>query len=119
MYIIGLSAPTVLNDNILSRAGPKRGKKSPRLFYLNDDMPAKHFLAVLGFAACFKRLSMTTTRISPTQVQANGYIYVFEDDEEADDFQACATGVDVAYCELEHAVISKLPIEAVRHAWRS
>ncbi|WP_194713362.1 hypothetical protein [Noviherbaspirillum soli] len=82
-------------------------------------MPAKHFLAVLGFAACFKRLSMTTTRISPTQVQANGYIYVFEDDEEADDFQACATGVDVAYCELEHAVISKLPVEAVRHAWRS
>jgi hypothetical protein len=44
---------------------------------------------------------MTTTRISPTQVQANGYIYVFEDDEEADDVHACATGVDVAYCELE------------------
>lgn len=62
---------------------------------------------------------MTTTRISPTQVQANGYIYGFEDDEEADDFQACATGVDVAYCELEHAVISKLPVEDVCHSVRS
>lgn len=62
---------------------------------------------------------MTTTRISPTQVQANGYIYEFEDDEEADDFQACATGVDVAYCELEHAVISKLPVEDVCHSVRS
>jgi hypothetical protein len=61
---------------------------------------------------------MTTTRISPTQVQANGYIYVFEDDEEADDFQACVFGVDVTYCELEHAVISKLPLEAVRHSLR-
>jgi hypothetical protein len=79
----------------------------------------KSLSRMLEFSARFKRLSMTTTRISPTQVQANGYIYVFEDDEEADDFQACATGVDVAYCELEHAVISKLPVEAVRHTWRS
>ena len=62
---------------------------------------------------------MTTTRISPTQVQAHVYIYVFEDDEEADDFQACATGVDVAYCELEHAVISKFPVEDVCHSVRS
>lgn len=59
---------------------------------------------------------MTTTRISPTQVQANGYIYEFEDDEEADDFQACVTGVDVAYYELEHAVIRKLPVEDVCHS---
>ena len=59
---------------------------------------------------------MTTTRISPTQVQANGYIYVFEDDEEADDFQACVTGLDVTYCELEHAVIRKLPIESSCHS---
>jgi hypothetical protein len=59
---------------------------------------------------------MTTTRISPTQVQANGYIYEFEDHEEADDFQACAIGVDVAYCELEHAVIRKLPVEGVCHS---
>jgi hypothetical protein len=62
---------------------------------------------------------MTTTRISPTEVQANGYIYEFEDDEEADDFQACATGVDVAYCELEHAVIRKLPAQCVGHSVRS
>jgi hypothetical protein len=55
---------------------------------------------------------MTPMRISPTQVQANGYIYVFEDDEEADDFLACIASVDVTYCELEHVVISKLPIEA-------
>ena len=54
---------------------------------------------------------MTTTRISPTQVQASGYVFVLEDAEEADDFQACATSVDVAYCELEHAVIRKLPAE--------
>jgi hypothetical protein len=60
---------------------------------------------------------MTPIRISPTQVQANGYIYVFEDDEEADDFQACITGVDVTYCELEHAVIRKLQIE-VHHSLR-
>lgn len=59
---------------------------------------------------------MTTIRISPTQVQTNGHIYVFEDNEEADDFQACATGVDVAYCELEHAVISKLPVEVGRRS---
>jgi hypothetical protein len=58
---------------------------------------------------------MTTTRISLTQVQANDYIYEFKDAEEADDFQACATGVDVAYCELEHAVIRKLPVEGVCH----
>ena len=50
---------------------------------------------------------MTTIRISPTEVQTNGHIYVFEDGEEADDFQACVTGLDAAYCELEHAVISK------------
>lgn len=62
---------------------------------------------------------MTTTRISPTQAQAIGYIYEFEDDEEADDFQACATGVDVAYCELEHAVIRKLPVEGVGNSIRS
>lgn len=62
---------------------------------------------------------MTITRISPTVVQANGYIYKFEDDEEADDFQACVTGVDVAYCELEHAVIRKLPAECVGHSVRS
>jgi hypothetical protein len=59
---------------------------------------------------------MTTIRISPTQVQASGYVYVFEDAEEADDFQACATGLDVAYCELEHAVIRKLPVEGVCHS---
>jgi hypothetical protein len=59
---------------------------------------------------------MTPTRISPTQVQAHGYIYDFEDDEEADDFQACATGVDVTYCELEHAVISKVPVINACHS---
>ena len=62
---------------------------------------------------------MTTIRISPTEIQTNGYIYVFEDDEEADDFQACATGLDVAYCELEHAVISKLPVGVVHRSLRS
>ena len=36
---------------------------------------------------------------------------MFEDDMEADDFQACITGVDVTYCELEHSVIRKLPVE--------
>lgn len=60
---------------------------------------------------------MAPIRISPTQVQANGYLYVFEDDEEADDFQACISGVDVAYCELEHAVIRKLTIIA-HHSYR-
>jgi hypothetical protein len=59
---------------------------------------------------------MATTRISPTQVQTNGYVYVFEDDEEADDFHACVTGVDVTYCELEHAVISKLPVKVPHHS---
>lgn len=62
---------------------------------------------------------MTTTRVSPTQVQANGYVYVFEDDEEADDFQACTIGVDMAYCEFEHAVISKVPLGTVHHFVRS
>ncbi len=61
---------------------------------------------------------MTTTRISPTQVQASGYLYEFEDAEEADDFQACVTGVDVLYCELEHAVIRKLPVEGIYHSVR-
>ena len=72
-----------------------------------------------GFAAWVERLPMTTTRISPTQVQTDGYVYVFENDEEADDFQACATGVDTAYCELEHAVISKLPVEVAYHSLHS
>lgn len=62
---------------------------------------------------------MTTTRISLTQVQTNGHVYVFEDEEEADDFQACVTGVDVTYCELEHAVISKVPLETAYHFLRS
>lgn len=62
---------------------------------------------------------MTTTRISLTQVQTNGHVYVFEDEEEADDFQACVTGVDVTYCELEHAVISKVPLETAHHFLRS
>lgn len=61
---------------------------------------------------------MTTTRISRTQVQTNGYVYVFEDEEEADDFQACVTGIDVTYCELEHAVISKAPFETAHHFLR-
>jgi hypothetical protein len=61
---------------------------------------------------------MTTTRISRTQVQTNGYVYVFEDEEEADDFQACVTGIDITYCELEHAVISKAPLETARHSLR-
>lgn len=61
---------------------------------------------------------MTTTRISLTQVQTNGYVYVFEDEEEADDFQACVTGVDVTYCELVHAVISKAPLETAHHFLR-
>ena len=60
---------------------------------------------------------MTPIRIWATQVQANGYIYMFENDEEADDFQACISGVDVAYCELEHAVIRKLSIIA-HHSYR-
>lgn len=59
---------------------------------------------------------MTPIRISPIQVQASGYVYVFEDAEEADDFQACATGLDVTYCELEHAVLRKLPIESSCHS---
>jgi len=62
---------------------------------------------------------MTTTRISPTQVQSSAYVYVFEDAEEADDFQACVTGLDVAYCELEHAVIRKLPVEGIVQSVRS
>ena len=53
-------------------------------------------------------------RIPPTQVQTDGYIYVFEDDEEAGDFRMCTIGTDMAYCELEHAVISKLPIRPDR-----
>lgn len=62
---------------------------------------------------------MTTIRISPTQVQTDGNIYVFEDGEEADDFQACATGTEVTYCELEHAVISKLPVRIFHRFLRS
>ena len=62
---------------------------------------------------------MIPTRISPTQVLANGCIYVFEDDEEADDFEACVTGLELAYCELEHAVIRKLPVYAALHPVRS
>jgi hypothetical protein len=53
---------------------------------------------------------MTTIRIFPTRVQTDGYIYVFEDGEGADDFQACAARTEVTYRELEHAVISKLPV---------
>lgn len=56
------------------------------------------------------RLAVATTRLSLTGGQVDGYIYVFEDHEEADDFQACAASADVSYCKLEHAVISKLPI---------
>lgn len=59
---------------------------------------------------------MTAIRISPVLVQASGYIYLFADKEDADDFQACVTGLDVAYCELEHAVIRKLHLGRSSHS---
>jgi hypothetical protein len=44
---------------------------------------------------------MVTMRISPTEVQAGDIIYVFQDINDANEFQECVATVGVKYCELE------------------
>lgn len=69
----------------------------------------------VGFGAILKRLRTASIRISPTQVQANDSVFMFDDDMDVDDFQACINVVDLTYCELEHSVIRKVPGE-VHHS---
>jgi len=57
---------------------------------------------------------MATIRAPPIQVQTDDHIHVFEGNEEAGDFRVCAIGTDVAYCEIVHAGINKLPVKLDR-----
>jgi hypothetical protein len=50
---------------------------------------------------------MDTIRISPTEVQLRGVVYVFADDDVADGFEECIETVGTHYCEQEHRPVSK------------
>lgn len=50
---------------------------------------------------------MVTMRISPTEVQADDIIYVFDQAADASQFQDCVAKVGVKYCELELPPLDK------------
>lgn len=50
---------------------------------------------------------MAPIRLSPTEVQVHGIVYMFSDVDIADDFEACIAMTDAHYCELEHPPVSK------------
>jgi hypothetical protein len=45
---------------------------------------------------------MATVRLTPTEVQVDQVIYVYEDAIQADTFEACVAALDVAHCVLDH-----------------
>jgi hypothetical protein len=45
---------------------------------------------------------MATVRLTPTEVQVDQVIYVYEDASQADTFEACVAALDVAHCVLDH-----------------
>ena len=53
---------------------------------------------------------MATVRMTPTEVQVDQVIYVYEDATQADAFEACVAALDVDHCVLDH------PPQATRDA---
>lgn len=45
---------------------------------------------------------MATVRLSPTEVQVDQKVYVYESAAQADAFEACVAAVDVDHCVLKH-----------------
>jgi len=45
---------------------------------------------------------MATVRLTPTEVQVDQVIYVYENAGQADAFEACVAALDVAHCVLDH-----------------
>jgi hypothetical protein len=45
---------------------------------------------------------MATVRLTPTEVQVDQVIYVYESASQADAFEACVAALDVAHCALDH-----------------
>jgi hypothetical protein len=45
---------------------------------------------------------MATVRLTPTEVQVDQLVYVYEDASQADAFEACVAALDVAHCVLDH-----------------
>lgn len=45
---------------------------------------------------------MATVRLTPTEVQVDEVVYIYESASKADAFEACVAALDVAHCVLEH-----------------
>lgn len=45
---------------------------------------------------------MATVRLTPTEVQVDQVIYIYESPTQADAFEACVAALDVAHCALDH-----------------
>ena len=46
---------------------------------------------------------MATVRLTPTEVQVDQVVYVYDDALQADAFEACVAALDVAHCVIDHA----------------
>lgn len=44
---------------------------------------------------------MATVRLTPTEVQVDQVIYVYDDATQADAFEACVAALDVDHCVLD------------------
>jgi hypothetical protein len=80
-------------DLLNSGAGPRTPAAIPR--------------ASIAAGITFKRGNMATVRVSPTEVQVDNIIYIFESSGVADDFEACVATVDVGHCETQYLAIGK------------
>jgi hypothetical protein len=45
---------------------------------------------------------MATVRLTPTEVQVDQVVYVYESAIQADAFEACVAALDVEHCVLDH-----------------
>lgn len=45
---------------------------------------------------------MATVRLTPTEVQVDQVVYVYENVSQADAFEACVAALDVSHCVLDH-----------------
>ena len=45
---------------------------------------------------------MATVRMTPTEVQVDQIIYVYENASQADGFEACVAALDVEHCVMDY-----------------
>jgi len=45
---------------------------------------------------------MATVRLTPTEIQVDQVVYVYESASQADAFEACVAALDVTHCVLDH-----------------